>query len=340
MDIYSAMYPVNFMSRILGLSSLTVLGQPGSRHFYYSRKLTYYNIFIITFFAILTVVKVTLFLNQEDHSFFRSVRAIEYASIIATNLIIRLACLLQRHKIKLFYKKLMKIDENLPNMKQTYKKVFLRHVYVILVTFVLLLFYFICRCLLHTISNDLGLFSSILGCLFVIISACTNNMQIIYFTSSVYVISERFRALRATIANSAALLELTHSASTDNTQLSETHSVNARKVLLSPLKTKLEVAVKLHSLLCNSASLLNSAFSVQILFIVGFSFVTITYNSYFCVVSLLHQSKGLFGGTAWNVVSLYSLILTLLSNTILISSCDSASNEVSYLFLLPLSLFT
>jgi hypothetical protein len=319
MDVYWAMYPVMCMSRILGLSSVIVVGKPASRHFCYSKKLTYYSTFIIIFFAILTVVKVALFSSQQDKSFFRSVRAAEYATIIATNLIIRLACLLQRHKIKLFYEKLMKIDRNLPNVKQTHKKFFWRHVFGILVTFILLLFYFIFRCQLYALSNSFGVYSSVLGCLFVIISACTNHMLIIEFTCSVCVISERFRDLRVTV-----LQGLTH-----NIQTSDKHSVNARKMSVSPLKTELEVAVKLHSLLCNAASVLNAAFSIQILFIMGFSFVTITYNSYFCVVSLLDQSKGVFGGAAWNVVSMYSLILTLLSITILLSACDSASNEVS-----------
>jgi hypothetical protein len=284
----------------------------------------------------LTVVKLTLFIKLDDHSFFRSVRATEYTAIIATNLIIRLACLLQRHKIKLFYKKLIHIDDSLPNMKQTYNKVFWRHICVLLVKFVLLLFYLIFRCKLYAVSNGLGLYSSVLGCMFVIISTCTNHMLIIEFTCSVYFVTERFRELRVAIANSATLLGLTNSASTCSTQMPENHLVNVRKMLMSRLKAKLEETVKLHGLLCSCASLLNSAFSVQLLFIVGFSFVTITYSSYFCVVTLLNQNKGLFGGAAWNLVSLYSLILTLLSNTILLSSCDSASNEVSYLFLLPI----
>ena len=223
----------------------------------------------------------------------------------------------------------------LATIQQTHKKVFWRHVFGILVTFILLLFYFIFRCQLYALSNSFGVYSSVLGCLFVIISACTNHMLIIQFTCSACVISERFRDLRVTVANSAVLQGLTH-----NIQTSDKHSVNARKMSVPPLKTELEVAVKLHSFLCNAASILNAAFSIQILFIMGFSFVTITYNSYFCVVSLLDQSKGVFGGAAWNVVSMYSLILTLLSTTIFLSACDSASNEVSQSFRLPVSYFT
>jgi hypothetical protein len=144
----------------------------------------------------------------------------------------------------------MKIDRNLPNVKQTYKKVFWRHVFGILVTFILLLFYFIFRCQLYAPSNSFGVYSLVLGCLFVIISACTNHMLIIEFTCSVCVINERFRDLRVTVANSAVLQGLTH-----NIQTSDKHSVNARKMSVSPLKTELEVAVKLHTLLCNAACL-------------------------------------------------------------------------------------
>lgn len=323
MDIYSAVYPVNCVSRVLGLTTFMIVGGSGSRSFNDSKILTYYNVSIITFLAVLGLVKLALFVQNPDHSFFRTVRAFEFTAIVITNLILRLACLLQRNKFKLFYKTLSKIDKQIPNINQTYKKVFWRLICVLTVNFILLSFYFIFRCQLY-LANNRGLFSSIVGCLIMVTSGCTNHALIIDFTCSVHIIVQRLRALRMIVDNSV-LQELAYSTSTNSSQTRVSTETTAP---LSSLKTKLQIILELHGLLCDSSSVLSSAFSVQVLFIVGFSFVTVTYSSYFCVISLLHQNKGGFDGAGWNLIAFYWLMLTFTSNTAFLAACDSATQEV------------
>jgi hypothetical protein len=324
MDIYSAVYPTNCISRVLGLTSHVAVGLSGSRRFQDSKTLICYNVSVITFLATLGLLKLTLFMQNPDYSFFKSVRVVDYTVTVITNIIIRLACLLQKDKLKLFYKTLSKIDKNFQNINQTYSQVFWRLVYALLVTFMLLSFYFVGRCKHHLANNTSGIFSTVISCLLIITSSSTFLVLIIDFTCSVYFINQRFRALQLIIGNSF-LLELPHS-------VSESHSPNARTVPLSTLREKLQVVVKIHGLLCDASSLLTSAFSVQILFITGVSFVTVTYSSYFCVVSFLDQSKGVFAGLGWNLIALYWLILIFLSNTALLSACDTATHEVRVVF--------
>jgi hypothetical protein len=119
--------------------------------------------------------------------------------------------------------------------------------------------------------------------------------------------------------NSENLSELTLS-----TNLSEDTAENARITL----KRKLQILTELHSSLGDCAVLLTSAFSVQLMFIMAFSFVTVTYNSYFCILSFLDQSKGGFEGAGWNLIAFYWIILNMVNITVLISACDSASREV------------
>jgi hypothetical protein len=324
MDIYSAVYPITCISRVLGLTTFVVVGVSGSRRFQDSKMLTYFNASIITCLAIVALLKLSLFMKIPDHSFFRNVRAFEYAAIIITNIILRLACLLQKDKFKLFFETLSKIDKNFQNVNQTYNKVFWRLIYALIVTFVLLLFYFIGRCQLHLANNNYGTFSAIVSCLVIITSGSTYFVLIIDFTCSVYIISQRFRALRVIIDNPVPLV-LPHIAP-------ESHLLNASIVSVPSLKRKLQMVVKLHGLLCDCSSLLTSAFSIQILFIFGVSFVTVTYSSYFCVISLLNQSKGMFAGPGWNLIVFYWLMLTFLSITALLSACDSATHEVRIVF--------
>lgn len=320
MDIYSAVYPLNCILRVLGLTPFNVVGVSGSRRLQDSKILTSYDLSIIMCLAILALLKLTLFIEYTDHSFFINVRAIEYAAIIVTNIILRLACLLKKSKYESFYKTLNKIDKNFQNINRTYSKVFWRLIYVLLITFVLLSFYYIGRCQLHIANNRSGLFSAIVGFLVTVTSGTTYLVLIIDFTSSVCIINQRFKALRV-IINNLVLLEMP-------IVTSEIHLLNARIVSLSSIKRKLQIISKVHGLLCDSSSFLTAAFSVQLLFIFGVSFLTVTYNSYFCVLSLFNQSKGVFSGTEWNLIAFYWLMLTFLSNIALLSACNTTKHEV------------
>jgi len=299
-----------------------VLGVPGSRNFHDSKILTCYNVSIITCLAILSLVKLIMFVTNPDHSyhsFFRSVRSSEYITIAITNIIIRLVCLLQKNKVKLFYKSLRKIDENFQHTNRLYSEVFWRLIFVLLVVFILLVLYIVGRSQLHLRVNNLGLFSVTVSCILIITSGCTIQIIIIDFVCSVCILNQRFRALSVITGNSENLSELTLS-----TNLSEDTAENARITL----KRKLQILTELHSSLGDCAVLLTSAFSVQLMFIMAFSFVTVTYNSYFCILSFLDQSKGGFEGAGWNLIAFYWIILNMVNITVLISACDSASREV------------
>jgi hypothetical protein len=92
---------------------------------------------------------------------------------------------------------------------------------------------------------------------------------------------------------------------------------------------KLKNLTELHDFLCDISELVNSTYSIHLLFDVMLKFVSIIFNVYFRLLRVLTYNKDRYEGKNYEEIMVAMLIWNVLQLTALVWACKSSSEEVS-----------
>jgi hypothetical protein len=92
---------------------------------------------------------------------------------------------------------------------------------------------------------------------------------------------------------------------------------------------KLKNLTDLHDFLCDISELVNSTYSVHMLFDVVLKFIAIIFNVYFRLLRVLNYDRGKYEDNVYEGIMVAMLCWNVLQLTALVWACQSASEEVS-----------
>jgi hypothetical protein len=92
---------------------------------------------------------------------------------------------------------------------------------------------------------------------------------------------------------------------------------------------KLKNLTDLHDFLCDTSALVNSTYSVHMLFDVVLKFIAIIFNVYFRLLRVINYDRGRYEDNVYEGIMVAMLFWNVLQLTALVWACKSASEEVS-----------
>jgi hypothetical protein len=400
MDIYSAIYPVLWSSRVLGLAPISMkrgskVHQPQS-----SIKILLYSVFMA---AVTMTLSVCNIVSHKYEYYFKSGPTIvfniqEYADTLLTAAFVFLSCSNHRNIIS-FVSNIDYVDRSLLSLGVTVSFKLLTSLFrtqiLLAITFILLPFLFISY---YWVINNMSILTTVAACIFILRKITTfwmhlqfldymllirQRIQIIntkiletktderehYFLNSDSFIPSVRESLSSGIndinltqnlrAQTNSLISVAVSALEDTrnsvagdvpcrtntcqqnskvefTGQLEVMSSSDSKVLAGPFHkrsrmTRVRLLAHLHDLLCDTAEVLNSIFSVQILLYSALCFVDITVNLY-CFFVLFRLANRTSHNTHYMYGSLYVCLLNAIQIIGIVAACAFTAEEVSFVF--------
>jgi hypothetical protein len=409
MDIYSAIYPLLWSSRALGLAPISIKRESKVHQLQPSMKLLLYSVFMAAVTMTLSMYNIVSSKNETD--FRRGPTIIlhiqEYADTLLTAAFVFLSCSNRRNIIS-FVSNIDYVDQSLLSLGVTVSFKLLINLFKIQIlfalTFILIPFIFI---MYFWVINNMSMLTTVAASLFILRKITTFWIHL-QFIDYAILIRQRFQIINTKILETkiderehhflnsdsfipfereslssdingsnltstltvqtnslisvavSALEDTRNSAAGHVSCITDTCQQNSkfqftgrlramsssdRKSLEGPFQkrsrlTRIRLLAHLHDLLCDTAEILNSLFSVQVLLYSALCFVVITVNLYWCFVVLFSLPHI----TPYNTYRMYSSLYICLLNAIqvigTVAACAFTAEEVSFIFSLFAFIFS
>ncbi|XP_021930648.1 putative gustatory receptor 28a isoform X1 [Zootermopsis nevadensis] len=235
--------------------------------------------------------------------------------------------LINRRKVYQIFFKLATLDKILGGMCATYKQSLLSVIGQ-------MCFHFIFLGSLGIISVSNGGFN-VYGDLFRFISIGSNFLVVLVvdleITNLVFTLKQRFCIVNSRFSECIGKtnFEIPNPKRWDNTSILYMDNSVPKFIHVKSSLLKLKNLTDLHDFLCDVSALVNSTYSVHMLFDVMLKFVAIIFNVYFRLLRVLNYDRGRYEDNVYEGIMAAVLSWNVLQLTALVWACQSASEEAN-----------
>jgi hypothetical protein len=317
---------------MLGMTPFVIEGNIGSRKLRLSCLALLYSLLMLTVQISRQMFFIwNLFSTDNLESVLQTASAIEVITCNVTVSVLFLMNLLNRCKVCQIFLKISNFDELLGDMYHTYRKS---------------LFCVIAQLGFHTlflgsvgivviINEAYNVYADLLHCVSVsanFLLVLVVDLEIINFA---FALKQRFSALNNCLSE---YIEKTYFESLvskrwiNKSLLSAVHSIPhviQVKSFDGIPSVKLKNLSDLHDVLCDTSVLVNSSYSIHMLFDVVLKFIGIIFNVYFRLLRVVNYNRSRYEDNVHEAIMVVMLFWNVLQLTALVWACKSASEEVS-----------
>jgi hypothetical protein len=332
LDIYSVAKPVFWLSKFLGLAPFVTEGNIGSRKLRLScLALIYSLIMLIAQLSrqVFFMWNLCSFNNLE--SLRQTATTIEAITCNVTVSVFFLMNLLNRRKVYEVFSKLANFDVLSGDMHQTYRK----SLFCVIgqVGFHII---FLSSVGITAIKNGaLNVYADLLQCISVSVNILLVLVVDLEIINLAFALKQRFSALNNRLSEYVEETDYEFPVSKrwiKKSSLSSVHTIPQViqvKSFAGISSVKLKNISDLHDFLCDTSVLVNSTYSIHILFDVVLKFIAIIFSVYFRLLRVINYNRGRYEDNVYEGIMVAILFWNILQLTALVWACKSASEEVS-----------
>lgn len=332
LDIYSVAKPIFSLSKLLGLAPFVTEGNIGSRKLRLSFLALIYSLIMSAAQISRQVFFIWNFYSTDNlESLLQTASAIEAITCSVTVSVFFFMNLLNRCKVYQIFSKLAKFDELSGDMYHRYGKslfcvtaqvgfhiIFLSSVGITAIS-----------------SRAFNVYADLLQC----ISVSANFLVILVVDLEIinlaFALKQRFCALNNRLSEYTEKTDHefpVSKQSVNRSSLSAVHNI-PQIIQVKPFvgisSVKLKNISDLHDFLCDTSVLVNSTYSIHMLFDVVLKFIAIIFNVYFRLLRVINYNRGRYEDNVYEGIMVAMLFWNVLQLTALMWAYKSASEEVS-----------
>lgn len=331
LDIYSVAKPVFCLSKLLGLAPFVTEGNIGSRKLRLSCLALIYSLIMLVAQLSRQVFFMWNLCSVDNlESLLQTASAIEAITCSVTVSGFFLMNLLNRRKVYQVFSKLANFDESLGDMHHTYRKSLF-----IIIAQVGFHIIFLGSVGIAAINNGaLKVYADLLKC----ISVSSNFLLVLVVDLEIinlaFALKQRFSALNNLLSEyvEETAYELPVSKRWINKSLSSVHTIPQIiqvKSFAGLSSVRLKNISDLHDFLCDTSVLVNSTYSIHMLFDVVLKFIGIIFSVYYRLLRVINYNSGRYEDNVYEGIMVAILFWNVLQLAALVWACKSASEEVS-----------